>query len=49
MNSTYTMMLDETADVVNIEQVLVCFRWVSAKFKMEAHEKFIWLYQVESI
>ena len=49
MNSTYTMMLDEMADVVNIEQVVVCFRWVSTKFKMEEHEEFIGLYQVELI
>lgn len=43
----YTIMLDETADVVNVEQVVVCLRWVSTKFK--AHEEFIGLYQVESI
>ena len=34
------MMLNETADVVNIEQLVVCLRWVSAKFKPEAHEEF---------
>ena len=43
----YTIMLDETADVANIEQVVVCLRWVSERF--EAHEEFIGLYQVESI
>lgn len=43
----YTIMLDEMADVVNVEQVVVCLRWVSTKFK--AHEEFIGLYQVESI
>ncbi len=35
----YTIMLDETADVANIEQVVVCFRWVSDRF--EAHEEFV--------
>ena len=43
----YTIMVDETADVANIEQVVVCLRWWSAKF--EAHEEFIGLCQVESI
>ena len=43
----YTVMVDETADVGNIEQVVICLRWVSEKF--EVHEEFVGLYQVESI
>ena len=43
----YTVMVDETADVGNVEQVVVCLRWVSEKF--EVHEEFLGLYQVESI
>ena len=43
----YTVMIDETTDVSNIEQVVICLRWVSERF--EAREDFIGLYQVESI
>ena len=41
-----TIMIDETTDVSNKEQVVICFRWVSQL--LEAHEEFIGLYQVES-
>jgi hypothetical protein len=41
-----TVMLDETTDVANVEQVVVCLRWVSEKF--EIFEDFVGLYQVES-
>ena len=44
--SFYTVMLDETTDVANVEQVVVCLRWVSEKF--EVYEDFVGLYQVES-
>ena len=43
----YTVMVDETADVGNVEQVVVYLRWVSEKF--EVHEEFLGLYHVESI
>ena len=39
-------MIDETTDVSNKEQVVVCIRWVDNKF--EAHEEFIGLHQMES-
>ena len=42
----YTIMVDETADVSNKEQVVVCIRWVDDNF--EVHEDFIRLYQVDS-
>ena len=38
----YTIMADETADVSNIEQLVVCLRWVSND--LEVHEDFIELY-----
>ena len=41
-----TIMVDETTDVSNAEQVVVCFRWVDSN--LEPHEEFIGLYQVES-
>ena len=44
--SFYTVMLDETTDVANVEQVVVCLRWVSERF--EVYEDFVGLYQVES-
>jgi len=43
----YTIMVDETADMANIEQVVVCLRWVNEIF--EVHEEFVGLYQVEAI
>ena len=39
-------MVDETTDIANIEQVVVCLRWVSECFKV--HEDFLGLYQVDS-
>ena len=39
-------MVDETTDVLNKEQVVICFRWVDSK--LEAHEVFIGLYEVDS-
>ena len=39
-------MIDETTDVSNKEQVVVCIRWVDED--LQAHEEFIGLYQVES-
>ena len=38
--------MDETTDVLNKEQIVICFRWVDSK--LEAHEVFIGLYEVES-
>ena len=43
----YTIMLDETTDAANTEQVVVCLQWVNKKF--EVNEEFVGLYQVESI
>ena len=40
------IMLDETTDSSNKEQAVFCIRWVGNK--LEAHEKFIGLYQVNS-
>ena len=38
----YTLMVDETPDVANKEQVVICLRWVDNDF--EVHEEFIGLY-----
>lgn len=41
----YTVMLDETTDVANVEQSVVFLRWVSERF--EVNEEFVALYEVE--
>ena len=41
-----TIMIDETTDVSNKEQVVVCFRCVDSN--LESHEEFIGLYVVDS-
>ena len=43
----YSVMIDETTNISNAEQVVVCFRWVNENF--EVHEDFVGLYEVESI
>ena len=35
----FTLMADETADVANIEQLVICIRWVDGQ--LSAHEKLI--------
>ena len=40
-------MLDETTNIANVEQVVICLRWVSETF--EVHKDFAGLYEVESI
>lgn len=42
-----TLMMDESTDVSNTEQVVIVFRWVSDL--LEVHEEFLGLYQVASI
>ena len=44
--SFFTVMADETTDVSNVEQVVVCLRWVSETFEVE--EEFVGLYKVAS-
>ena len=41
-----SIMVDETTDVSNKEQVIICFRWVDCK--LESHEEFTGLYQTDS-
>ena len=43
----YTIMIDETTDVSNEEQVVVYFRWVSDDF--EVRKDFLGMYAVDSI
>ena len=43
----YTVMVDETTDVSNREQVVLCFCWVDNDFNI--HEDFVGMYTVESI
>ena len=45
--SFYTIMVDETTDISNDEQVVLCLRWVDDTF--DVHEEFVGLYKVESI
>jgi len=42
----FTIMIDETTDVANKEQVVVCIQWVDEN--LESHEDFIGLYEVGS-
>ena len=42
----FTVMVDKTADISNVEQVVVCLRWVSETF--EVQEDFVGLYEVAS-
>ena len=43
----FTIMVDETTDNSNHEQVVICFRWESNDFKV--HEEFAGLHVVDSI
>ncbi len=45
--SFVTLMVDETTDASNHEQVVLCIRWVDANF--EVHEDFIGLFMVDAI
>ena len=42
----FTVMVDETTDISNVEQVVICLRWVTETF--EVHEEFVGLYEVAS-
>ncbi len=42
----FTIMIDETTDCSNSEQVVICCRWVDSS--LEAHEEFMGLYQLGS-
>ena len=42
----FSIMVDETTDVTNVEQVVVCLRWVSETLKVQ--EDFVGLYEVAS-
>ena len=41
-----TLMVDETTDISNKEQVVFCLRWVDHEF--EVHEEFIGLHAIDS-
>eukprot|EP00731_Ephydatia_muelleri_P029859 Em0021g382a len=41
----FTIMIDETTDVSNAEQMVICLRYVDAN--LEVHEQFIGLYNLE--
>ena len=43
----FTVMIDETTDLSNTEQVVLVFRWVDDT--LSVHEEFIGLYQTDSI
>ena len=40
----FTLMADETADVENIEQLVICIRWVDEQ--LNAHKEFIGLHPI---
>ena len=42
----YALMVDETTDISNKEQVVFCLRWVDKS--LDTHEGFVGMYQVES-
>ena len=42
----FTVMVDETTDVSNVEQVVICLRWVDENF--EVQEEFVALFEVAS-
>ena len=44
-SSFFTIMIDETTDIANTEQVVVIFRWVNSE--LSVHEEFVGLYQTE--
>ena len=41
-----SIMIDETTDEANKEQMVICFRWVDDE--LDVHEDFIGLYETES-
>ena len=43
----YSIMADKCTDIANKEQFIICLRWVDEK--LNDHEDFIGLYQVDSI
>ena len=40
----FTLMADETADLANIEELVICIRWVDEQ--LNAHEEFIGLHPI---
>ena len=42
----YMVMMDETTDVSNCEQVMVCLQWISEDF--EENEEFMGLYSIKA-
>ena len=46
-SSFYTIMVNETTDISNNEQVVLCLQWVDDAFNV--HEEFVGLYKVHSI
>ncbi len=45
--SFFTIMVDESTDFANKEQVVICLRWVDDN--LHAHEEFIGLYEIDNI
>ena len=43
----FTVMVDETTDVSNVEQVVICLRWVDENF--EVQEEFVGLFEVDPL
>ena len=43
----YSIVVDDTTDSSNREQIVICFRWVDNS--LNAHEEFIGLQQVDRI
>ena len=42
--NVYTYMADETTDIANIKQLVICIRWVDEQFN--AHKKFLSLHPI---
>jgi len=46
-SSFFTVMIDESTDIANVEQVVLVIRWVDNA--LDAHEEFVGLYQTDSL
>ena len=46
-SSFFTVIIDETTDISNTEQVVLVFRWVNSE--LSVYEEFIGLYKTESL
>ena len=46
-NNWFAIMMDETTDISNMEQLVICLRWVDSKLMV--HEDFIGLHSLNTV